>query len=60
MIRRKTRWRSGDCSRGSSANRGPYKNPEILRELGAKRIRINSITPGFVDAESSHTAGFKG
>jgi 3-oxoacyl-[acyl-carrier protein] reductase len=30
------------------------------REFGAKKIRVNSINPGMVETEGSHTAGFIG
>jgi 3-oxoacyl-[acyl-carrier protein] reductase len=32
----------------------------LARELGPKRIRVNSINPGMVETEGVHTAGFLG
>lgn len=32
----------------------------LSKELGAKKIRINSILPGIVETEGSHSAGFIG
>ena len=32
----------------------------LARELGAKKIRVNSINPGMVETEGTHTAGFIG
>ncbi len=32
----------------------------LSRELGPKKIRVNSINPGMVETEGSHTAGFIG
>ncbi|WP_158941750.1 SDR family NAD(P)-dependent oxidoreductase [Granulicella sp. S190] len=32
----------------------------LARELGAKKIRVNSINPGIVDTEGTQTAGFIG
>ena len=32
----------------------------LSKELGAKHIRVNSINPGMVDTEGTHTAGFIG
>ena len=32
----------------------------LAKELGAKKIRVNSINPGMVETEGSHTAGFIG
>ncbi len=32
----------------------------LARELGAKRIRVNSVSPGLVETEGVHTAGFMG
>ena len=30
------------------------------KELGARKIRVNSINPGMVETEGLHAAGFKG
>ena len=30
----------------------------LAKELGAKKIRVNSINPGIVETEGTHTAGF--
>jgi 3-oxoacyl-[acyl-carrier protein] reductase len=30
----------------------------LAKELGAKKIRVNSINPGFVETEGTHSAGF--
>lgn len=32
----------------------------LSRELGPKNIRVNSLNPGFVETEGTHTAGFIG
>ena len=32
----------------------------LARELGAKKIRVNSLNPGMVETEGTHTAGFIG
>jgi len=32
----------------------------LSKELGAKKIRVNSINPGIVETEGTHTAGFVG
>ena len=32
----------------------------LSRELGARKIRVNSINPGMVETEGSHSAGFIG
>ena len=32
----------------------------LAKELGAKKIRVNSINPGIVETEGTHTAGFIG
>ena len=32
----------------------------LARELGAKKIRVNSVSPGLVETEGVHTAGFMG
>jgi 3-oxoacyl-[acyl-carrier protein] reductase len=32
----------------------------LAKELGAKKIRVNSINPGMVETEGSHAAGFIG
>jgi len=32
----------------------------LAKELGAKQIRVNSINPGMVETEGTHTAGFIG
>ncbi len=32
----------------------------LSRELGPKKIRVNSINPGIVETEGTHTAGFVG
>jgi 3-oxoacyl-[acyl-carrier protein] reductase len=32
----------------------------LSRELGPKKIRVNSINPGLVETEGTHTAGFVG
>jgi 3-oxoacyl-[acyl-carrier protein] reductase len=32
----------------------------LAKELGAKKIRVNSINPGMVETEGTHTAGFIG
>ena len=32
----------------------------LARELGSKKIRVNSINPGMVETEGTHTAGFIG
>jgi 3-oxoacyl-[acyl-carrier protein] reductase len=32
----------------------------LSKELGAKKIRVNSINPGIVETEGTHTAGFIG
>ena len=32
----------------------------LARELGARKIRVNSINPGMVESEGTHTAGFIG
>lgn len=32
----------------------------LAKELGAKKIRVNSINPGMVETEGAHTAGFIG
>ncbi len=32
----------------------------LSRELGPKNIRVNSLNPGFVQTEGTHTAGFVG
>ncbi len=32
----------------------------LSRELGAKKIRVNSVSPGMVETEGAHTAGFIG
>ena len=32
----------------------------LARELGARKIRVNSINPGIVETEGTHTAGFIG
>jgi len=32
----------------------------LANELGAKKIRVNSINPGLVETEGTHTAGFIG
>jgi len=32
----------------------------LSKELGAKKIRVNSINPGMVETEGTHTAGFIG
>ncbi|MGZ3749881.1 MAG: SDR family NAD(P)-dependent oxidoreductase [Mucilaginibacter sp.] len=32
----------------------------LSKELGAKKIRVNSINPGMIETEGTHTAGFIG
>ena len=32
----------------------------LARELGPKKIRVNSVSPGLVETEGTHTAGFIG
>jgi 3-oxoacyl-[acyl-carrier protein] reductase len=32
----------------------------LSKELGAKKIRVNSINPGIVETEGTHAAGFIG
>lgn len=32
----------------------------LSRELGARKIRVNSVNPGMVETEGTHTAGFIG
>ena len=32
----------------------------LARELGPKKIRVNSVSPGMVETEGTHTAGFIG
>jgi 3-oxoacyl-[acyl-carrier protein] reductase len=32
----------------------------LAKELGPKKIRVNSINPGMVETEGAHTAGFIG
>ena len=32
----------------------------LARELGARKIRVNTIAPGIVETEGTHTAGFIG
>ncbi|MEO3408493.1 glucose 1-dehydrogenase [Mucilaginibacter sp. CAU 1740] len=32
----------------------------LAKELGAKKIRVNSLNPGLVETEGTHTAGFIG
>src|SRR6202030_808687 len=32
----------------------------LAKELGPKKIRVNSINPGMVETEGTHTAGFIG
>ena len=32
----------------------------LAKELGARKIRVNSINPGMVETEGTHTAGFIG
>jgi 3-oxoacyl-[acyl-carrier protein] reductase len=32
----------------------------LARELGPKKVRVNSINPGMVETEGTHTAGFIG
>ena len=32
----------------------------MSRELGPKKIRVNSINPGMVETEGTHTGGFIG
>jgi 3-oxoacyl-[acyl-carrier protein] reductase len=32
----------------------------LSKELGAKKIRVNSVNPGIVETEGTHTAGFMG
>lgn len=32
----------------------------LAKELGAKKIRVNSLNPGMVETEGTHTAGFIG
>jgi len=32
----------------------------LSKELGSKKIRVNSINPGMVETEGTHTAGFMG
>jgi 3-oxoacyl-[acyl-carrier protein] reductase len=32
----------------------------LARELGPRKIRVNSINPGMVETEGTHTAGFIG
>ncbi len=32
----------------------------LAKELGAKKIRVNSLNPGIVETEGTHTAGFVG
>jgi len=32
----------------------------LARELGPKKIRVNSINPGIVETEGTHSAGFIG
>jgi 3-oxoacyl-[acyl-carrier protein] reductase len=32
----------------------------LAKELGPKKVRVNSINPGLVETEGTHTAGFIG
>jgi 3-oxoacyl-[acyl-carrier protein] reductase len=32
----------------------------LARELGPRKIRVNSLNPGIVETEGTHTAGFIG
>ena len=32
----------------------------LSRELGARKIRVNTLSPGMVETEGMHTAGFIG
>jgi len=32
----------------------------LVRELGPKKIRVNSLNPGMVETEGTHSAGFIG